>query len=167
MLDDVHVIRRVRRHLDLERLLPGVRGAFECMEVAEEEIAVAKLRWPERAEALHGSFFIVRPTRGMGDFARKLYRHHCKELLGRVAGGQIGKALNLGTEAEVLVALHHTSLAVMLRSDALFVFERIFHSVFGLSFFEDELRESWDGAGDELLSEMRRKVRIERAKGLG
>ncbi len=65
----------------------AVEGAFRRVEHAEEEIAVAKRRFPEHGERLQRSFLLLFPSEVLMSAAEKPYRLHCRELLERVAGG--------------------------------------------------------------------------------
>jgi len=71
---------------------------FRAMEIAEEEIARAQERWPEKRKEIWDTFKYL----GLGTctipegYADRLYRAHCQEILERVARGE---DLRPGTDA--------------------------------------------------------------------
>jgi hypothetical protein len=95
----------------LHALLPhalesALARTFRCMEVAEEEIATAKERRPEKVETLDQVFGHLCPPALLSDLSHEVYRAHCRELLERAANGE---KLRLGTAAEVVAALSRFS----------------------------------------------------------
>ncbi len=76
---------------------------FERINWAEDEIAQAAARHPERADAIYHSFSLL----SGGDAAERMsveavYRAHAREILERVAHGQDTR---LGTAVEVVIGL--------------------------------------------------------------
>ena len=81
---------------------------FECMELAEKEIASAKQRSPEHAERLHTAFLALQPsTPLLHRCPERLFRAHCRELLERVTKSH---DLRPATTAEVVAVLSAMSL---------------------------------------------------------
>jgi hypothetical protein len=89
----------------------------------------------------------------------QVYEHHVRELLSRD-----GRNLELGTEAEVMMALHAASLKAPLRSGPNALYHAIFRDVMGAGVHEVVLggmeppRFDWDDQRAELLHEMRPKA---------
>jgi hypothetical protein len=137
----------------------SISWAFDCMGVAEKEIARAKRAHPKRADAIHGAFRILYPGM-LSEFRNeRLYRHHVQELLDRVARDE---DLKPGTTAECLASLSKTSLVAPLRADPTNLAYRLFQQVLGRSIAGETIRESFPGALDELEQDMRRKLSSER-----
>ena len=136
-----------------------ITGTFDRMEVAEEEIALAKSRANTAAERLriNGAFMALMPPPQFAGRAPEVYRAHCEELLARVArGGDI----DLGTRAECLCALLDSSLKFPLNSTAGAAAEKLFVAVFGRSVNDSPPREPYPGAADEMIAELRQKVAV-------
>lgn len=139
-------------------LLPqGVVGAVQRMGIAEEEIAAAQSRHPEKADSLRGAFMsLVPPVSMRGPVCPDVYRAHVRELLERVAAGRPTGPI---TDAEVLLALSWGSLRAPLERDHAALMGKLFAQVMG-----DEstdvggcATESYPGAANELLARLRRK----------
>lgn len=147
--------------------LTGVlRNLFDCMEIAEEEIAAAKAIAPDGVteKRIDDAFRYLSPSDLLQNKTLELYRAHAHEIIARVAAGE---DLRPGTEAEVLAALCESSLAAPLNSIAALLYARLFRSVFpelkelhfeaayaGTSYYEMQ--------ADELLARTRRKLACER-----
>lgn len=86
-----------------------VRTTFERVDIAEEEIQAAKLRFPARASEIHSAFACLCPTDPIRDLSDDVFHFHCRELLERVAKGQ---DLRPGTTAELLGLLSNASQMV-------------------------------------------------------
>jgi hypothetical protein len=142
----------------------GVTGSkfhrvFALAGIAEEEIAAAVERRPDRAPALQAAFLLLSP----GEFAsygERLYRSHARELLERVIEG---KGVALGTDAECLIALSLGSLRAPLERGHLAAMESVFASVYpervpekGSSVFLQG--EEWPGQKDEILAALRKRI---------
>lgn len=149
-------------------LIPGELGSvigrtFKLMGVAEEEIALAKVKWPEEVETIHGAFKYLCPPAGMSALVEEVYRHHCRELLARTAQGRSRRP---GTVAEVMVALSETSLATPLTHDATVAYVQCFSQVFGRDPWEEDEQEqpqpTYPGAVEEIIEDARRKLAKER-----
>lgn len=140
----------------------AIASAFRRMGIAEEEIDVAKKRWPRRRTVIHGAFRFLCASH-LGRFSDEVYRAHAREIIGRVMRGE---DLKPGTDAEILVLLSEASLVAPLASDYAFAMSHVFHRVFpnaGADRFEHAGRESHRGALDEILAECRRKTARDRA----
>jgi len=83
-----------------------IRSTFDRVDIAEEEIAAAKRRFPLCASAIHGAFALLCPTDLIRDLSDDVFRYHCKEILERVANGQ---DVRPGTTAELLGFLSNAS----------------------------------------------------------
>lgn len=102
-------------------------GAFRKMEIAEEEIAEAKSRWPQHAERIHRAFRLLCPSEALTSAAEKLYRRHCQETLERIAAGEDTRT---ATRAELASVLSEMSLAAPLDRSATLLYWRTFTALF-------------------------------------
>lgn len=147
--------------LSIDDLLPAhLIGTIKFMAIAEEEIEMAVQQHPLKAALLRDAFLTVVPTFNMPTLAVEVYRAHVRELLDRIAHKQ---DVRPGTLAEVMIALSETSLHVPLHHTAAYLYMRTFAHIFG----EDHpivleskrnFHEPYDGAADELESQLRRKL---------
>jgi hypothetical protein len=100
------------------------------------------------------------PPEGMSALADAVYKAHVDELIGRAVGAE---ALVPATKAEVLTALHYTSLKSPLQRNAQVLYERLFLEIVPKARTHPELMQvlapSWARAADDLLVEFRRKLR--------
>ncbi|MFE4832979.1 hypothetical protein [Streptomyces sp. NPDC056672] len=109
----------------LEAILPDAEfldSIFDAMEWAEEEIEKAQARHREQGRGpIWHSFSLIMSTH---DKLRRevLYRAHCHEILERVARG---KDTRPGTDAEMIVVLHESSLVGPLKSAAACLYFRL------------------------------------------
>ncbi len=140
---------------------------FAFLQYSEEEIEKAQQRYPDKADEIWDSFLILAPVLPqMHNYSPDLYRHHCAELLDRVAAGE---DIDEPTTAEILVTLCETSLMTPLRHDAAVLYARLFKQVFGSEqinrLIENiDMRETWDGAANELLSRIVKRMEIHRLR---
>lgn len=147
----------------LSRLL---RGVFDCMGIAEEEIADAK-RQAEDAETrdlIEDAFRYLSPTDALRGKNSDLYRAHARELIVRVSSRQ---DLRPGTEAEALAVLCESSLIAPLNPVATLLYARLFRSVFpaATAFHFDAAyagTDYYEHQADALLATTRRKLARER-----
>lgn len=134
----------------------AVSHAFDLMRVAEEEIATAKRRSPRAAKRLHASFGILVPGI-LSDAPETLYRKHCIEILARVKAGM---DVAPGTDAELAFVLMRASLAAPPDRDHACAYARVFARLFPehRAIVDGLDRESHQGAVDEILVGLRRRV---------
>ena len=98
-----------------DSLFGTLSNVFAQMEVAEEEIAAAKEKWPEKALALDTAFSILNSPimNGIPVMTRneakglELYRVHCRQLLRNIAEGHDVDRLTL-MELSIVLALGST-----------------------------------------------------------
>ena len=139
-------------------LLARVEDVFRYAAIADEEIErMCVGRKMHEKKLLLDSFLKLRPPRLFFGKDVRVYRHHCRELLGRVLSKFL-LPLNLGTDAEVMLALSETLLAAPLQQDAAALYSRLYQKIFGDLDLRYDIAESYQGAADELLSTMRTKV---------
>jgi hypothetical protein len=134
---------------------------FKQMEIAEDEIAAAKERWPDSRDELHDSFKLLQPEAGMFERLNEgLYRQHCRELLERVANGASRNELALGTKAEVLRLMSEWSLENSPGHEASALMAWLFSELFPGALGDDapSTPEPWEGRNAELFSELQRKI---------
>ena len=137
-------------------LLPSsVADTFSLMAIAEEEITGAKKRHPEKADLIHNSFLILRPSDPIYGKADCVYRSHVRELLERVAKG---KDTKIGTIAEVLCVLLDTATKMPLNQEGQALTEYLFRLVFKRSVDGTRPVEQWPGQIEEALSAAQKKV---------
>jgi len=132
---------------------------FRAMKTAEVEIARFKTRHPDHGEDLDRAFLCLQPPVSFWSKSDALYRAHCRELLGRVVRGE---DLRTGTSAEVLVAILEVATRTPIRPDFVLAADRVFEDVYG----ETAKKvigpvkgvESYEGAVDEIVSDLRRRL---------
>jgi hypothetical protein len=132
------------------------------IEKADQLIAAAKKRHPDKAEVLDRTFPALIPPELLRNKHPKLYEHHVNELLERAANGITGIEFSHGTKAEALCALLGSALQAPLRQDYSALANRLFVEIFGKlpKGVEDMTTESYEGAADELLRDIcRTKLR--------
>lgn len=104
--------------------LAGMLSAFDMMEWAQDEIEAAQTRHGETGEGpLHRTFSLLALPAEGGFELEAVYRAHARELLDRV---QAHGDLTLATDAEVIIALKHTSLVAPLKPEAVTLYFRLF-----------------------------------------
>jgi hypothetical protein len=132
---------------------------FRRVALAEEAIARLSAQHPRRARQLHGAFRIL-CWRLQVSVCDEVYIAHAEELLERVVKDE---DTSFGTHAEVLVCLSTLSLRAPFAAQPAALFALLFRRIFKreVNFDSDhDPREPWKGANDELLSELRRKLRL-------
>lgn len=108
-------------------LTAAFADVFRLMEIAEEEIEVAKRRHPEVAAVLHRAFLLLCPSTPLRGHSEKLYRVHCRELLARVRERMDTRR---GTSAEIVASLSRLSLLCPLDRTATVLYWRLFEELF-------------------------------------
>ena len=104
-----------------------ISGIFKRMDIAEQEIAAAQERHPEKAGLLWECFALCKPPSLLDGKADVMYRAHCRELLERVATGE---DVAEPTDAELTAAFSVVSLVTPLTDAATFAYVQLFQSVF-------------------------------------
>lgn len=137
-----------------------VRRAFRAMEIAEEEIAAAKLATPRKRKSLHGAFRAMY-SRELLLYPDAVYRAHVREILARV---RLGADLSPGTDAEVLVAMSAVSLAGPPGAGFAAAMSKVFFSVFPDAKLEAAGAEYYSGQIEEIVGEFRRKLARDRER---
>jgi len=138
-------------------ILGGImQQAFRRMEIAEEEIELAKTKYPDQTDATHGSFRLLMYDELFECVIDDVYRQHCKELIQRVAKKQDTRP---ATKAEVMCALSGMSLVAPLDRDAAALFSNLFEQIMDAE-FEATTVESYDGAAWELFNQMARSSKL-------
>lgn len=105
----------------------AITQTFRRMEIAEREIARAKEEFPLLATQIHESFRALCPTEPLRRLSDKVYRHHCRELLERVASG---RDLRPGTDAELVAVISEASLAAPPDRATTYLYWQLFERVF-------------------------------------
>lgn len=124
---------------------------FELLAIAERELrGVPK----SIGNAVFGA---LAPPPGMSRLSDEVYRAHARELVERA---QRGASLEIGTDAELLMALSEASLRAPPDAGHAAAFERLFERVMGRRVDGEPTRESWPGEIDQILSALRARVRV-------
>lgn len=138
-----------------------IRSTFRAMEIAEEEIAAAKERYPLAATAIHEAFAILCPNELLRQASVRLYRAHCTELLDRVAANPQGPDLSEPTAAELCAAMSKLSLATPLSHDYVVAYGEVFRRAFPEAEPLDDfggLPEAYPGRTTEILADVARRI---------
>ena len=140
-----------------------VQNTFKFIEIAEQEIERAQRRHPEQASQLHRTFSFIRPDHFI-NYHPTIYRHHCRELLERIATGADTRP---GTLAEAAIAIMQVTLATPVQRDVAILYGRLFKCFFPeqyetLRYFPTE--ESYPGRCDEILATLLRKLTAPRRR---
>lgn len=149
----------------LKKLLPEgvfstIGKVFDLVEIAEEEIKAATLRYPWKEHDFKAAFQECLFPGDLARFGKRVYRAHAKEMLQRVADDADTKP---GTLAECAVALSLASLKAPLTSGHTAAMEKAFAFIFPeMDVNENRGREAYAGETDEILSELRRKIGAKR-----
>jgi hypothetical protein len=138
---------------------------FDCMRVAEEEIAAAIKKDNKRRGAIDETFkhaCVTQPLRLKRSLT--LYRAHVRELIARMVAGE---DVRPGTKAEVLATLSEVSFAAPLPQQPYALFIRLFSEIYpqhmkAIGNPEWKKIEAWPGSTDQLLNDLTRKLRSER-----
>lgn len=129
-----------------------IGACFRQISIAEEEIRSFLDENPDLKKETDERFKQLRSPM-LEDKPEGVFRLHVKELLGRLENGT---RFDLGTKAEVMVALSDLSLKAPLDRDAQALFEEIFVEAFGsLPFFgRGPMEFSYKHARHEVLSKI-------------
>lgn len=154
------------------KLLPvNLSGIFDCMGIAEAEIAAAIKRRKQKRQELNATFSILFPSDILRtNYNTAIYRAHCRELLERVAHGEDTRP---GTKAEALSMLCETSFKAPLTSAWGALYGQLFLEILPVKareIFQGDTRwihGEWPTQLAELLSECRRLARNEERNTAG
>lgn len=137
--------------------VPSLGWLFDYMEIAEREIVEGEKKWPDKRKQIHNSFTLLCPPVSFRSKSHKLYESYCAELVERVA---MGASLTTGTDAECLIALLSAATQAPLKSEYFAATKYLFKKVWGNQPWmgTDTPRESYAGALDEVISEIRLRV---------
>lgn len=127
--------------------------------IAEEQIALYKQRFPLQHDRLDAAFQHLCAPVSLRELSEDVYRSHVRELLLRAANGA---DLRPATKAECLAALSAMSLTAPLTQDYSALMARLFNWIMKRTDPENTWTlESYPGACDEILVEMRKRLRDE------
>jgi len=136
---------------------------FRMMEIAEDVLDEFQAKYPEHRDVIHNSFSVLRPSRYLSSAPLKLYRIYAEELVQRIVDGD---DLNLGTDAELLIAFKEMSLVAPLHAEAATAYARLFNKHFpgvvnakGVTDYEQ-----YPGSIEERYAEMRKKLASQRSR---
>lgn len=141
----------------------SISYALETIEIAEEvmeEVLAAGSFNDAEAARVNDSWYLLKPERvPFIGLDLKVYRHHCRELLGRIVDGEDTRP---GTLAECLIILHFNSLRHPLTEEYAYTTAWLFSQVFGDAlpdFVTDALREALQRENSYLREERGRIIR--------
>ena len=142
-----------------------INHLFTCMEIAEEAIADAQEKHPDKAEEIFNSFRLLQPSPLLQlskHHSLQLFRHHAKELVLRVAQDNDIKP---ATTAELASLFCEISLVQPLHHDYVAAYAKVFTAVFptkAQEIWPEPLPESYPGRTDEIIGRLREKFSQER-----
>ena len=132
----------------------AVRSTFECMEIAERQLA---RQFRSKSSEPKGAFRTLVPSAVLQGKAIRLYEAHVRELIARMVAGV---DLCLATDAECLAAFSDASVVAPPRHENARAFAVLFGRVFpeeasggALSEFASE---AWLGRDKEIIDKVRR-----------
>lgn len=144
-----------KRNIVLANLLRGsesaVGYAFDCMEVAEEEIRRA-------GTVPRNAFAACCPTPILRGLGLDLYRAHAKEIIQRVKNR---RDLAPATDAELCAVMSRTSLDAPLNRKGAAVYTFLFNKLFPEHGIKVSVEE-YPGQVEEEIADMRKRFRQER-----
>ena len=129
-------------------------GRIECVERVLAETGHA-------TDAIGGEVFrLSRPTEVLSGATDRVYAAHVRELLARVEAGQDTRP---GTDAEIIMAMSETCLAVPLKGDSVAAYARVFARLWPEKAAElaTDIRESYAGAAAEIEESVRHCIRAD------
>lgn len=143
------------RGLGIDDVLDATARVFESIEIAEQETRKAQDAWPERKDLLHGAFMLLKPPDAFSGKDSRLYRHHCAELLGRVAKKT---SITPNTKAEIMLILSELSLVTPIGHDYAVLYGELFGEIMGQNIVGRDMvgTETYQGATAEILDELRK-----------
>lgn len=133
---------------------PQLRWCIVALGVMDEALEDAGL---SRDRAL--PLTVLTPPDGFWRFSVEVYRAHVVELISRFKRTRKLAALDVMTDAEIMIGLYHASLAAPLAEGPSALYARIFERTFGrLPWSGDPWREAWPGQLDEIAHKARRSI---------
>lgn len=143
----------------------AVGDAFRKMGVAEGEMGLASMRYDRKTfERINRvAFALLCPNELLRNKGDDVYAVHCRELIDRVADGASDRAVAEATDAECLCLIMVQATKAPLEHDYAVLADRLFRKLMGpeaaAKLGEEPWQESYKGAMDETLAEVRRKLR--------
>lgn len=139
-----------------------IRGLFDCMKIAEQEIEHAMDHHEKYEDEINDSFRYMQPTEPLRGKSDELYRLHVREIINRIIGrNQL--PINKGTDAELLGAFSEITQSAPIQRDAIAAYNKLFQKRFpNKDVPEMNVMESYEGRSDEIISEMRDKLATQR-----
>jgi hypothetical protein len=148
-------------------ILGAAEFAFRCMEIAEEEIAFARARYPLFEKGINSAFRVLCPPDSLRSVSSEVYRHHCCELLERVTRNA---DMHLGTDAECLCALSEASIAALPNRRASLLYWRLFNRVLPLDAERIRMESgspAFDLSDEHAVNELEASLRVELSRDRG
>jgi len=147
-----------------------VANTFACMEIAEEEILVAKKKWPTKKLEIDGVFKFACPTEPLRGKAEQVYQHHIRELIDRarrMGSGTFSFYAKPATKAEVLCIILNTSLRSPLNHEHVRLAQALWSEIMPDKPIDntgnhDPVETSWTEEASALLSDLRRRFKQDR-----
>lgn len=143
--------------LPVDYLPVRITSVLALLHIAEEELDAYRIR--HGAEP-RGGFALLTPSQAMAERDPRVYRGHVTELLERA---RLGEDTTLGTDAECLIVVFESATAAPLSTLYAGLAEKLFLKIFGElpkgMKRSESPREPWKGAWDEVLNDLRRRLR--------
>jgi hypothetical protein len=137
---------------------------FNSIDIAEDEIRLALRRDKMHAPIIWDTFRLLLPRSFLMKFTRhnyELYSSHVRELIQRAVKGE---NTTLATKAEIVCMLSEASMNIPLHNSPAYIMISLFKEVLPKAYskiHDDiealEFAESYKGASDQLMQEMREK----------
>lgn len=135
----------------------GFFGAvMKLLDVAEQEIAIGKKRFPRHAKSIDSNFMAYRPTEVLQGKTERVYRSHVRELITRVVRRN---DLRPGTAAEILCGMLGAATIAPLNSEGAALTERLFQIVMRQEIGGERFRPTWKGQVEEAYAFAKKKTR--------
>ena len=142
---------------------------FDHIFIAEDCIAEGERTYPDRAAVIHNSFSLLCPPRDINLLDVRVYRSYAMELVDRIGQKVSKENWHKATAAEVMFALSEMSRIAQLQSNYAYAYMKLFVDIIGglpfaIGLAEEDYRlhESYKGAIDEIIYELRKRCRVER-----
>lgn len=145
-----------------------LKGIFDCMSIAELEIADAKERYPEgKHAAIWDTFHMLQPSPIL-KMNTYLYSFHAYEIIQRVAEGE-EKTIGQLTNAELLCMFSEASLASPLNQLGVRCYFELFREIYPdavKKVWDYTPREDWPGQAQEEIERLKAKPSFKQKRSI-
>jgi hypothetical protein len=141
-----------------DQVTTSLKFTFDCMGIAEKEIAAGKKKCPKMAEYIDKAFAYLMPPGGFEKYPLFVYQSYVKEQIERMAN-EID--IDWATDTEILITLSNMMLRAPLSQDyaklAMDLFEKVFPEM-KLPKTDQRYYESYRGATKEVYRLIRNRL---------